>query len=297
MTNNLISILLIGYNRPEFMQKRLNEIASFANSNYEIQIIIDGPTSQSKYENSKIRKLIKEEKRFDFNVSYRESNLGLARNIVKSIDEKFSSCSNLLVFEDDIRITEYAVNEIHNALLKVSSQEIATVGGFGIFPSTKHSNLITGKNKFRITPYFSAWGWGIKREVWQDYQINIPRFQWENKLSNSKTFRSLNDNQQNVWKSRFTRVINNESWTWDLQMQYMSFITDRHHLLPRYRLVENEGFSDLRSTNTKNRVPRWYFGYKSKQLEIPFSKKISYSKFFVFLDSISFVGDRKITRK
>jgi hypothetical protein len=48
--------------------------------------------------------------------------------------------------------------------------------------------------------------------------------------------------------------------TWDFQMQFMSFRYNLPNLSPIYRAVDNVGFADNRSTNTKSRKPKYYFG-------------------------------------
>jgi hypothetical protein len=40
-------------------------------------------------------------------------------------------------------------------------------------------------------------------------------------------------------------------------MQFLSFKMDYEHVLPIFRISDNEGFSDARSTNTKATRPRW----------------------------------------
>ena len=43
-------------------------------------------------------------------------------------------------------------------------------------------------------------------------------------------------------------------------MQFMCFRYDLATLLPIFRAIDNVGFMDIRSTNTKYKKPKFYFG-------------------------------------
>jgi hypothetical protein len=47
-------------------------------------------------------------------------------------------------------------------------------------------------------------------------------------------------------------VKNNPSYTWDVQMQYTSFLFDFTNLAPVFRFSDNEGFNDIKATHTKD---------------------------------------------
>lgn len=80
-------------------------------------------------------------------------------------------------------------------------------------------------------------------------------------------------------------------------MQYMTFKYDFLHKLPTMRLTENQGFDDIRSTNTKSHRPRWMG--KAGIASMPMKKKSVWgalNPILVFLDSLTISGDSKLLK-
>ena len=94
---------------------------------------------------------------------------------------------------------------------------------------------------------------------------------------------------------RFEKVAKNPMFTWDYQMQFMSFKYDLDHILPVFRISDNEGFDDERSTNTKSLRPRW-MGKVVKVSDnlIVRSVPATLNKLFERVDSVTIAGDSKV---
>lgn len=181
-------------------------------------------------------------------------NLGLSRHIKSAIDKSLELEEQVVVLEDDIRIGNKFISELDTANRKLNSaQKFATVGGFSGFPIV--GNI--AKNYWRKSNYFSAWGWMAGRETWAKYQLILPDGDFNDHFSESQSWRYLTSIQQDTWIRRFEKVRTNPELTWDYQMQYMTFKYDLQHLLPLFRICENVGFDDVRSTNTRNKKPKW----------------------------------------
>lgn len=291
------SILLIGYNRPKNLNKRLIELREINRDKHDIFVVIDGPKDNQSPElhNQNIEILEKEKLQQEFNLVIRKKNLGLALNITSSITEILKNQKSILIFEDDIVISKAAISSMNQMLMELDVKKYATVGAFGIIPYTNFCSKINRINQFRSTPYFSAWGWGIRQEVWRDYKLDISKENRISKLEQSKNFMSLSEGKREIWLNRFERISTNVNWTWDYQMQYMSFITERNHVLPYFRLVDNCGFNDQNATNTIGKRPRWYLFPNSRIAssgEIH-NFSVKKNKFLEICDSISISGDLK----
>ena len=295
------AIVIFGYNRPNLIEDRLKEIQSSNFENLDLRIFIDGPKDENSLQSFEIIKeiLTKESKNLNFKVTYRAKNLGAAKNIVNGISEILQEKSSVIVFEDDIGISSSAVLNMDSLLKKLDTEKYATVGVFGFFPYTRFMNKIGIPNFFRSTPYFSAWGWGIRKEVWKDYRLDISKLERKSELEKSYIFRSLSKHKQKQWLRRFDRISTNVYWAWDFQMQYMSFVTNRNHLLPFFRMVDNFGFNDLRGTNTKGRRPKWYLMPHANLEKNSEMRRIRVYNNWLFkrLDSLTFIGDSPINRK
>ena len=114
-------------------------------------------------------------------------------------------------------------------------------------------------------------------------------------MSASKTWKRLSLNQKLFWLSKFTKITIRPIRTWDYQMQFMSFVQDKNHLLPVFRVCDNEGFNDSRGANNVNRRPRWLFNINANGV-LPDSKLIPFipQSIFCFIDSLIWARDSKL---
>jgi len=249
------SALLIGYNRPEFLIRRIKELAD--NSPSKVFISLDGHTDRRiQLEVLKTVESAVEENLYSTEVEIisRDKNFGLSSHIVTAISELLCQTNDVVVIEDDIQIGANFLRNLRWAANNIFyNQSVATIGGF----SPISGNVGSTRNAWRATRYFSAWGWSIRADVWQHYRREISAKNGLVALENSERWNGLSKYQKNVWLERFAKVEVNPDVTWDYQMQFMSFKHDFSHILPVKRICENEGFNDLRSTNTRNLRPRW----------------------------------------
>jgi hypothetical protein len=166
------------------------------------------------------------------------------------------------------------------------------VGGFSVLnlPPNKIIN-----NEWRESNYIAIWGWGCSSDVWKNYKVKLDTDLIDKELSNSHTWSKLSNFQKQVWLGRFKKIAENPSKTWDIQLQYLSFVNEFNNFYPVSTLVRNVGFSDLRSTNTKNKKPLWMSKNppNSKELNSNFVK--NFVKVIVdILDSNLVFGDTKL---
>ena len=53
-------------------------------------------------------------------------------------------------------------------------------------------------NKFRVATYTSLWSWGIRKEIWNLYELDISRLDSKIALSKSKLWNKLSSRQKNI---------------------------------------------------------------------------------------------------
>ena len=249
------AVLLLGYNRPENLAQRIQELS--ANVPKHLYISID------RAESSEIRNAIKlvVEKSLDsyfdpsaVSIFFRDARLGLSRHLQTAINTVLETENKIIVLEDDIRIESSFVNQLTSGFETFSDDpKFGTVGGFSGVP-IPFSGL---NNYWRKTRYFSAWGWMTNVKTWESYQLELPPGDINDQLRNSKSWMDLNRRQKEIWLHRFEKVRSNPDLTWDFQLQYLSFKLDLFNVLPLFRICENVGFDDSRSTNTKSPKPKW----------------------------------------
>ena len=283
-------VLIVGFNRPEYVERRVKELGP--NPPFPVHISIDGGIS------SELRNIYanieKELQKEYFTIDYKNINLGLVTHVTGAISMLLDTYKYVVVVEDDVQISVNFICTVAKNLKENDNPRIATWGGYS--PIIAISGL-KRFNCWRETHYFSAWGWGISREHWSYYSTKIEFEILDQELMYSKTWNRLSSFQKRVWKSRFRKVSNNPNLTWDYQMQYMTFKYDFLHKLPIMRLIENQGFDDVRSTNTKSQRPRWMG--KAGISSMSMKKKSVWggiNPILVFLDTLTISGDSRLLK-
>lgn len=288
-TGQKVAILLLGYNRPELIRKRICELGNV--NPHKLIVSIDGGSGVN---------IIKqfEELKFETSISsqnteftIQETNLGLVRHITSAITKTLETYEYVIVIEDDVCLADNYVENILEGVTLNLGFRTATVGGFSPLSSSRNLGWV---NSWRKTRYFSAWGWCVSRDIWAHYNHEISQEELLAGLQNSKSWNALSKYQQDAWMYRFKKIIDNPLLTWDYQMQFLTFKMDYEHVLPVFRISDNEGFSDFRSTNTKAARPRW-MGSRMR-ISDSYIQRLSpdaISWVMMILDSLTIAGDSK----
>jgi hypothetical protein len=291
------AVLLLGYKRVENIRKRLLELSH----NIDIPIIISIDGGLEDFEKNEILSAVGELKTLNpnmiLNLIFRPMNLGLTSHLQLAVTEVFHDHQHCIIIEDDISISKTFISNLLEASQFLERMDVLTVGGFS--PFVPYTKLRLGRNNFRETRYFSAWGWMISREKWAEFEIQIKKEEIQSTLSSSRTWLGLSRVQQNTWLRRFQKVANEKPSTWDFQMQYLTFRKDMVHILPKYKICDNHGFGDYRGTNTVGRRPKWMKEEINLESEtLSFRKLIKLNsiagKFFNLLDSFFIAGDSAV---
>ena len=285
-------LLLLGYNRHDLLEKRVKEISKLEVE--KVYISIDG--GEESHKSEMINLILEIPSMFlkdtEVKIIHHENNLGLTKHITSAISKVLEENENLIVVEDDISINSNFYKNISNGLnmLKIMGTR-GLVSGFSPINYSGRYNL---QNKWRKSIYFSCWGWGCNRDTWAIYESNLSGIDLDEALKNSHAWSSLSSWQKSLWKSRFRRVQQNEGYTWDLQMQFVSFVNEFTNLAPLYRFTDNEGFNDERATHTKEPKPKWMKNKSKNEQYIYDFAGIRISKLFSRIDAITIVGDSKL---
>ena len=286
-------VLVLSCKRPEFT--KLLVTCLLDGDNYDICIAVDKATDSSSAELRAEHEILERK----FNSSrihwlYRDRNFGIVNNLYSALDSIFQAYDICVVLEDDIKVGVSHLKSLFAKLKTPLPNHIMTVGLFGGLPC---SMIPHRTNMWRLTPYFSAWGWGIKKEQWVNFRKATSSQDWSDYSFSSKYWQSLRMRSKNVWFYRFSKIKINPLFAWDYQFQHYSFKFQKYHLLPIYRANDNIGFSDPRSTNTKSRKPRWYCGTSCKHNIQDEVKSQSWQRIMVALDSLTWIGDSFFAQK
>lgn len=295
LNNNDIPVLLIGYNRPELFKRRIAEISKMPIKHLYISID-GGPASHARQINDVIKESKSEFKKFEtFNLFHHTKNLGLVKNITSSISTVLEKFKYVVVIEDDIELSN---NFYTNMVLGFNVQMILNlngiVGGYSPLNLKRYRHL---PNYWRVSKYCNIWGWGCTAKLWSEYKFDLNYVDFSTTLNKSNTWKELNSWQKELWTNRFIKVQNSPFSTWDIQLQYLSFLNDFQNIYPISSFVRNEGFSDPRAAHTKEKKPRWMTSEIGDNRLINSTKLFKYSSLMSkTIDANTFAGDTKIFR-
>jgi len=286
-----IPILIIGYNRPEFIRRRLLELSKSSSIPDKVIISLDGSGQQQLIlppPDWAIDEIFLESLPFDVKIIRRSENLGCSKHIILAVSEVLAEYRSCIIIEDDVVIGKSFVGAMKRGFLIMEhSEKLGIVGGFSPFYRSLFPFL--RGNSWRLSPYFSAWGWGATSELWEKFVSFSDIASVEEELSHSQFWIKLSKRKQKIWLERFDRGV------WDYNVQYILFLNSLRVLLPTFRLIDNEGFSDLRSTHTKLKRPWNLFGEGYCQIGPDDLKWISngfpFKLFWSFVDSNLWAAD------
>jgi hypothetical protein len=281
LPNNLIKIedicvLLIGYNRPELLQKRIIELHNSLVTN--IHISIDGGVESTTSEMEEVKisaKNILNNKKLILN--HHKHNLGLVLHATAEISKVLNLYKYVIVLEDDVKISKNFINNMVAGLNKLEE-----LGLRGIVSGYSPLFQDTFNNKWRKTHICFLWGWACSSDVWKVYNYDLSTVEVENRLLESKTWKKLNSYQKKFWLYKIKEVQKNPLSTWDPQLIFYSFVNNFTNLTPVFSIVGNEGFMDTRAVHTKGKKPS---NIKNFNLNTEAIKSMSkFSKFYSMID-------------
>jgi hypothetical protein len=289
-------VIIFGFNRPEMIARRLEELLEIAPQNVLISIDYKDDVMTQKMKSVIESYLVRWPEKSLIDYRIHNANQGLVSHITQTITDCLNQYECAVIIEDDI---SFSAGFYESALWYMKSNILRTryssFGGFSMFPKI---GILENINIFRETPYFACWGWVIARENWIGYKTDLNNEEIQRTLAHSKTWNELSKKQQLTWLGRFNKAKFYPANTWDIQFQYHSFKIDKLNLVPVMRIVDNEGFSDIRGTHTQSPRPKILgkFNFISRRV----NKTISpwwVSRIFVFIESIFFFEDVRVNTK
>jgi hypothetical protein len=277
-------VLLIGYNRPECINRRLVELTKSDVLPKKVIISLDGIPEGSPFEEFNFDLVLLP---FEVSIIRRKENLGCSNHIILAVSEVLLEYQTCIVIEDDVIIGKSFIGAISKGLSIMENHE--NIGIVGAFSPFHNRFFLSRKNSWRLSPYFSAWGWGTTSNFWQKFKTISNVASCQSELENSDYWRMLSKRKRAIWLKRFDRKV------WDYNVQYILFLHSLSVLLPTYRLIDNEGFADSRSTHTKHVRPWSLFGEglsDQEPVKYRVPRKFSSLKYYwSFIDSNLWAAD------
>ena len=257
-------ILLIGFNRPDFMAAQIAAIRPVRPA--KLYVAVDGPRDGRSDEVDKCRAVQECIKLVDWpcevKTLFREKNLGCKYGVSGAITWFFKNETAGIVLEDDCRPTVDFLRFATEMLERYKDDaRIGAVCGFNFF------NLQSDKSvSYHFSSHMDVWGWASWRRVWREYDVEMSFY--KEGLPKIIDDAKATSYYKYVLRS-FVSGLDNGLSTWDVQFSMLFLAKGWLSVVPKVRLVANAGLSDTRATHTGGYV---YWGKdwsKAGVIEIP----------------------------
>lgn len=234
----VLPIVVFAYNRPDHLRKTLHSLskAHLANKS-ELYIFVDGPKNNDDVIlNNQIRQVISELDGFKkINTVFRETNIGLAQNIITSVTEIMNTVGEPIVFEDDMIVNENCLLFLNDAFDKYKEfEKVSTITAYS--PPIDFQNY---EDDVFLSSRSSTWGWITKKSDWSSIQWdNIDYF--KSLLNNSEFLEKLaiaGNDRERLLKNYVDKSLN----IWGIRRGAWQVDNNKFTLYPKHSLLYNIG--------------------------------------------------------
>ena len=116
-----VGVLILAYNRPEMLQKRIKELSNNKISNLFISIDGGRSSHSPEMESTKDFAKLAFKKTKNFNLNHHKKNLGMVKHITREISNVLAKHKYVIVVEDDVKIVD---NFIENMISGINLQNL-----------------------------------------------------------------------------------------------------------------------------------------------------------------------------
>lgn len=235
--NHLAPILLFVYNRPEHVRRLLGSLQANGEAERSRLFVYSDAarTDEARDGVNEVRNILKDITGFaSVQIIERETNWGLARNIIDGVTEQVNRYGKVIVLEDDLIVSPYFLRFMNEAL-EVYRDE-PKVGHIQACDFTKDARL---PETFLIK-WTGSWGWGTWQRAWKhfcpDGRLLLRR------LEERKLTREFDFGGNYGFTRMLRRQIEGKNNSWAIRWNASLFLEDILSLNVGRSLVRNDGF-------------------------------------------------------
>jgi hypothetical protein len=238
-------VLLIGFNRPDFMAAQIAAIRAARPS--RVYVSVDGPRKDRPGEEQSCRLVRECVKLIDWPCEvrslFRNENLGCRAGVSEAIGWFFGHEPEGIVLEDDCRPTLDFLRFATEMLARYRDDEhIGAVNGFNPF------NLQTDDlASYHFSAHMDVWGWASWRRVWKNYTVDMSGLGRSPQQVVAAS--SMTRYMKKVYQGH-VKALGRGLSTWDVQMSILFLDKGLLSIVPKNRLIANAGVEDDRATHT-----------------------------------------------
>jgi hypothetical protein len=233
---NLAPIALFVYNRPEHTRRTINYLKKNLLAD-ESRLFIFSDAAKTDADQAKVeqvRHLLKEVTGFKaIKIIERKQNLGLADSIISGVTQLVNEYGKVIVFEDDLLSSPYALQYFNDALKRYANEE--RVMHIGAYMYNLKGRKLPETFFYRAA---SSWGWATWARAWKNFEPDID--QLISQFDKEKINRFSIEHTMNFWKQvQGYKAGKNNSWA--IRWYASVFLKDGLTLNPSKSLINNIG--------------------------------------------------------
>ena len=240
-------ILLIGFNRPDYMAAQIAAIRDARPQ--KLYFAVDGPRAGRPGEADLCRQVRECAALIDWpcevKTLFREANLGCKYGVSGAITWFFENETEGIILEDDCRPTIDFLRFATELLERYRDNErIGAVSAMNLYDMQTDRAV-----SYHFNTHVNVWGWATWRRAWQHFNPNGQELLDE--LKRRKLTRRFDFNGKYGFTRMLRRQIEGKNNSWAIRWNASLFLADILSLNVGRSLVQNEGF-DGSGTNCGN---------------------------------------------
>ena len=237
-------ILLMGFNRPDFVRQQIHNIAP--NKPSKVYFAVDG--ARNEHERILVEKTRAAIKAIDWQCDvrtlFREENRSCRYAPPEAISWFFDHEECGIVLEDDCWPAPEFLSFATELLDKYrDEQRIGAITAFN-----RHNLQSDKKYSYHFSKEFNVWAWASWKRVWKDYDVTMKRYATD--LDDIIEHHTTNGRMRKYWRDSFRATMDGSLNTWDYQVACMFMAHGYLSVIPRERLVANMGILSSAGSHT-----------------------------------------------
>jgi hypothetical protein len=238
-------IILFVYNRPDHTLRTLQALENNAlAAESELFIYADAAKNeQSVAAVEQVRQIIKGEWKFKtVNLILRDTNCGLAANVIDGVSKIVKQYGRVIVLEDDLVTSPYALDYFNDALALYEHQDrVMQISGYG-YP-VKGLETLPETFFFRVA---NSWGWATWERAWEHFNPDIDSL--TDDFTSEQIHQFSIEGKENFWK-QVQEFKAGKINSWAIRWYASVFKNNGLVVYPRNSLTQNIG-NDGSGTHT-----------------------------------------------
>jgi len=234
----LAPIVLFVYNRPWHTKKTIEALKNNKLAEESDLFIFADNTIDEKNKESvdSVRSYVKTIDGFKtVNIVERETNFGLANNVISGVTEVIDRYSKVIVLEDDIVCSRTYLSYMNKLLSNYQyNEKIYSVTGY-TYPIEIPVNY---KYDVYFSPRASSWGWGTWKDRWKTVDWEVKDY--GNFIKNPEHIKSFNTGGDDLTKM-LKEQMNGKIDSWSIIWSYAHFKNNSYCVFPTKSRLKNIG--------------------------------------------------------